>query len=269
MESGALAIGKALEADVAGESRVKRLVLCYIAASTAFLFVSGLLGMLLRESQADFVRLDPAVFYAIMTAHGLGAFVAWGAFAVMGASFRVLAEVGLQMRQAGVLMAWTACRTMVIGIVVTTLVLGFGASWVFLYPLPFSGSGDWDDTATGLFAASLAVSAAIIAVSAIVLHESGAGEQPSKPALGASGGATTAAPPRQLFVDSCGSCHALSAAGTEGKVGPNLDDLKPDATSVLRAIENGGAGGGAMPKDILLGKDAEADADYVARSVGP
>ena len=32
----------------------------YIAASTLFLFVAGLLGMLLRESQADFVRIEPA-----------------------------------------------------------------------------------------------------------------------------------------------------------------------------------------------------------------
>ena len=31
-------------------------------------------------------------------------------------------------------------------------------------------------------------------------------------------------PPDQLFTDSCGGCHALSAAGTSGTTGPNLDD---------------------------------------------
>lgn len=159
MEGGSIAIGGAgAVAEPIAESRVRRLVLEYIAASTAFLFVAGLLGMLLRESQADLVRLDPGVFYAIMTAHGLGAFVAWAAFAVMGVSFWVLAEVGFPMRPAGFVLARTAWWTMVVGvvgIVITTLFMGFGASWVFLYPLPFEGAGEWGDTAAGIFSFSV------------------------------------------------------------------------------------------------------------------
>jgi heme/copper-type cytochrome/quinol oxidase subunit 1 len=84
MESHAGTPSLELGAETITESRVKRWVLAYVGASTVFLFVAGLLGMLLRESQADLVRLDPGVFYAIMTAHGVGAFVAWTAFAVMG-----------------------------------------------------------------------------------------------------------------------------------------------------------------------------------------
>lgn len=146
------------EVTTVAETRVKRLVLAYIVASTAFFFVSGLLGMLLRESQADLVRLDPGVFYAIMTAHGLGAFVAWAAFAVMGASFWVLHEVGFPMRKVGFSLARIAWWTMVIGvvgIVITTLGMGFGGSWVFLYPLPFFSSGEWSEAATGIFSASV------------------------------------------------------------------------------------------------------------------
>jgi mono/diheme cytochrome c family protein len=37
-----------------------------------------------------------------------------------------------------------------------------------------------------------------------------------------SGGNTTSG--RQLFIDRCGGCHTLAAAGTAGTVGPNLDD---------------------------------------------
>ena len=142
---------------VAGEvelSRAKRVVLLYVGASTAFLFVAGLLGMLLRESQADIVRIKPGLFYSIMTAHGLGAFVAWGAFAIMGVGFWVLEECGFRLRNVGHFFAMTAWWTMVIGvvlIVITTLFMGFGGSWVFLYPLPFHGSGEWGDTAAGLF----------------------------------------------------------------------------------------------------------------------
>ena len=157
MEAGAIGVGRT-EAAAVEVSRVKKLVLYYVGASTTFLFVAGLLGMLLRESQADLVRIDPAFFYAIMTAHGLGAFVAWAAFAVMGLSYWVLEEVGLRMRRSGMAMAWIAWWTMVIGvagIVVTTLGMKFGASWVFLYPLPFQGSGEWNDTATGIFSASV------------------------------------------------------------------------------------------------------------------
>lgn len=165
MEAAAIPVGGARD-DVIDEARTGRLVLWYVAASTAFLFIAGLLGMLLRESQADLVRIKPSIFYAIMTAHGLGAFVAWAAFAVMGLGFWVLSEVGFPMRPLGFLFARTAWWTMVIGvlgIVVTTLFMGFGASWVFLYPLPFHSAGDWSDTATGLFSfATLLVGVSII-----------------------------------------------------------------------------------------------------------
>jgi cytochrome c oxidase subunit 1 len=158
MESGAAALPGRVGVGVIEESRVSRLVLQYIIASTAFLFVAGALGMLLRESQADLVRIKPGVFYAMMTAHGLGAFVAWAAFAVMGISFWVLHEVGFPMRPLGFALARTAWWTMVIGvvgIVITTLIMGFGASWVFLYPLPFQSAGEWSDTAAGIFSASV------------------------------------------------------------------------------------------------------------------
>jgi cytochrome c oxidase subunit I len=188
MESGAAAVRPELAAGVTEESQVKRLVLGYIGASTAFFFVSGLLGMLLRESQADLVRIKPALFYAIMTAHGLGAFVAWAAFAVMGISFWVLSEVGFRMRPAGFLLARVTFWSMVIGvvgIVVTTLAMGFGASWVFLYPLPFHPSGEWGEAATGLFSASvLLTGVAILAWCAAIL------DTVTGPGLGAEEGAS-------------------------------------------------------------------------------
>ena len=33
---------------------------------------------------------------------------------------------------------------------------------------------------------------------------------------------------KQIFTQSCGTCHTLADAGTNGQVGPNLDQLKPD-----------------------------------------
>ena len=89
-------------------------------------------------------RVGDNFWYAMMTAHGLGAFVGWAGFAVMGLSYWVLAGVGFPVRGFGLGMArltWWLMVLGVAGVIVTTLFMGFGASWVFLYPLPFYGSG--------------------------------------------------------------------------------------------------------------------------------
>lgn len=80
-------------------------------------------------------------------------------------------------------------------------------------------------------------------------------------------------PGQDLFQENCGSCHTLAKAGTDGVVGPDLDELlgtsAPDArkTRVSNAIENGGTGGGRMPARIVVGRDREAVAEFVAKAV--
>jgi mono/diheme cytochrome c family protein len=44
---------------------------------------------------------------------------------------------------------------------------------------------------------------------------------------------------RELFRTHCGRCHTLAAAGTNGSVGPNLDDERPDAARVQAAMAEG------------------------------
>jgi mono/diheme cytochrome c family protein len=73
---------------------------------------------------------------------------------------------------------------------------------------------------------------------------------------------------KDLFVESCGGCHTLSAAGTSGTIGPDLDDLAPDDQQVLAAIANGGSGGGMMPAGLLEGEQAQQVAEFVAGSSG-
>jgi len=86
---------------------------------------------------------------------------------------------------------------------------------------------------------------------------------------------------RELFVDNCGSCHTLEAAGTDGIVGPDLDErlggtvsgeptpeaIEGSSGRALNAIVNG-LGEGAMPAGILQGAQAEQVADYVGRTAG-
>jgi cytochrome c6 len=73
---------------------------------------------------------------------------------------------------------------------------------------------------------------------------------------------------RQLFQQNCGTCHTLADAGTNGKVGPVLDQVKPDKQLVLSALKNGGLGSGTMPANILTGKDATTVATYVSTVAG-
>ena len=73
---------------------------------------------------------------------------------------------------------------------------------------------------------------------------------------------------RSLFVENCGSCHTLDAAGTTGQIGPNLDEAQVDEAEVRRAIEIGGRGSGNMPPNLVSGRDAEDVAAFVANS-GP
>jgi len=85
---------------------------------------------------------------------------------------------------------------------------------------------------------------------------------------------------RELFGEHCGVCHTLAAAGSVGKVGPNLDTLKPPAVLVSSTIANGclqsppaGSpetclGQGTMPSQLLQGQDATNVAQFVAKVAG-
>ena len=76
---------------------------------------------------------------------------------------------------------------------------------------------------------------------------------------------------KELFVNNCGPCHTLAAAGTDGVVGPNLDDLLAAGGTATfegsygRAINavTCGFGGGRMPAGIVTGENAETVAAFV------
>ncbi len=144
--------------EVISRERIGALVSRYFIASTAVLFAAGALGVIMRQSQANLFRVTPSFFYAIMTAHGLGAFVAWAGFAVMGFGYWVLESVGYKLRKFDFLMGQVAWWTMVVGtagIVITSVIFQFGGSWVFLYPLPFHSGGQWGHVTTAVFCFSV------------------------------------------------------------------------------------------------------------------
>ena len=63
----------------------------------------------------------------------------------------------------------------------------------------------------------------------------------------------------------CGMCHTLQAAGSEGQIGPNLDQLKPLMAQVVSTVTNGI---GVMPsfEAMLSSEEINAVAYYVFES---
>src|SRR5919202_342248 len=74
---------------------------------------------------------------------------------------------------------------------------------------------------------------------------------------------------KDLFRQSCWSCHTLKAANAQGVTGPNLDEIgQVSEQRVLNAIKIGGTGTGRMPPQIQVGDNAKAIAYYVSQVAG-
>ncbi len=82
----------------------------------------------------------------------------------------------------------------------------------------------------------------------------------------------------QLFYERCSGCHTLDAAAAEGSAanvhdaertdGPNFNQRKVEVPEVLHAIRNGGFSGAIMPQNIVVGEDALAVAEFLAKYSG-
>ena len=99
----------------------------------------------------------------------------------------------------------------------------------------------------------------LLAVAGMACTSAFAAEDAAKMALG-----------KKIFttgVPACAICHTLKDAGAEGAVGPVLDELKPEASRVSKALRDGL---GSMPsfKATLSPAEIEAVSYYVARATG-
>jgi mono/diheme cytochrome c family protein len=70
-----------------------------------------------------------------------------------------------------------------------------------------------------------------------------------------------------VFSSTCAACHTLKAAGAEGTVGPNLDELKPPKPLVEHQVINGGGG---MPpfRGVLSDEQVKEVAEFVSTEAG-
>jgi mono/diheme cytochrome c family protein len=82
----------------------------------------------------------------------------------------------------------------------------------------------------------------------------------------------------QLFSDRCSGCHSLDVVGAQGTTlnvrqrervdGPNFNVRPEQVPNILYAIRNGGFSGAIMPENIVVGKDAEDVAAFLAKYAG-
>ena len=72
---------------------------------------------------------------------------------------------------------------------------------------------------------------------------------------------------KQIFLGdgNCATCHSLEDAKSNGNIGPNLNEIKPDISRVLLAVTNGI---GVMPayQGQLSDEEIKAVAIYVVKS---
>jgi mono/diheme cytochrome c family protein len=112
--------------------------------------------------------------------------------------------------------------------------------------------------------APLVLALAFIAVGSVALTAACGGNGDGS----ASGDDSAGSPGAKVFADAgCGDCHAMKVAGSKGKVGPDLDEIRPNEERVVRQVTNGGNG---MPsfKDKLTAEEIQQVAAFVATSAG-
>jgi len=72
---------------------------------------------------------------------------------------------------------------------------------------------------------------------------------------------------KTIFLEqgNCAACHTLLDAGSDGNIGPNLNEIRPDIMRVIAAVANGI---GVMPayQGELSQEEIEAVAHYVSVS---
>jgi mono/diheme cytochrome c family protein len=84
----------------------------------------------------------------------------------------------------------------------------------------------------------------------------------------------------ELFNQHCSGCHSLNAANSYGSKaagqlaggertnGPNFNVRKENKDDILFAIRNGGFSGAIMPANVVVGREAQQVADFLAQYSG-
>ncbi len=114
-----------------------------------------LLGLTMRANQGELIQVDPQLFYAIMTLHGLGMAGTAAVGGLTALAYLLLRYVNLNTKLVYFLLF--SYLITVVGLISATLLGHFGPGWYVLYPLPFKPMGVWPNWSIGLAIVSLIV----------------------------------------------------------------------------------------------------------------
>jgi cytochrome c oxidase subunit I len=123
--------------------------LLFAVTGVALIGAMGVLGLIMRLTQATVLGVSPAWFYRLMTLHGAGMIT--GALLVMMGGLWYVLHPTVPLRPGRMLVAYALTLAGVVAVVIATLVGGFGAGWTFLPPLPFHPAGQWSVWSESLF----------------------------------------------------------------------------------------------------------------------
>ena len=128
-------------------------VLAYLGVSGVVLLLMMVLGLVMRLAQAQWIDLDPGVFYMIMTMHGAGmvGIAGLGGAALMWHFVRshVPVSTGVFLANLGFFLFGAV---LILG---SGFIGGFAAGWTFLYPLPAQSGTLWSVHAAATYLVGL------------------------------------------------------------------------------------------------------------------
>lgn len=139
-------------ATIEADPKARGFVKLWIGTMLILFVVLILLGVTMRLGQASILGLDPGLFYAMMTMHGLG--MAGVLYSAGFAGLWLLISGTTKLHLGVFKVAFVLIVLGAVGLVVATLIGRFGPGWYVLYPLPFVNPA-WPSWATGTAIISL------------------------------------------------------------------------------------------------------------------
>jgi cytochrome c oxidase subunit I len=127
----------------------RRLGLLFAVSGITVVALMGVLGLLMRLTQAEALGISQAWFYRMMTLHG-GGMIVGVLLVMMGALWYVLRST-VPLRTGWMLWSYGLIMAGIVVTIVATLAGGFAAGWTFLPPLPFFAVGQWPVWSESLF----------------------------------------------------------------------------------------------------------------------
>jgi cytochrome c oxidase subunit 1 len=127
----------------------RRIGLLFTTTGIAIVGLMGVLGLIMRLTQATVISLSPAWFYRLLTLHGAG-MIAGALLAAMGALWYVLHQA-VPLRVRRMLVSYSLIVAGILATLIATLAGGFAAAWTFLPPLAFFPAGQWSVWSEGVF----------------------------------------------------------------------------------------------------------------------